>query len=428
MRNRIIAAAIGSALALIGVEAQATVFALRDWGVNVDAGAPYPMGILSNGSWVPFAALDARGNWAFPAGQTGAPSFSVICTGGAAPTTPNNGDVWCVSNTLYMQSNGSAIPIVAWSVTSAAITTALGYTPASAAGQAFAGDVGIHASGYVYWGATDGSSGYGIRDNSGTLQVKNSGGAWTNLIGAGGLSGPGSSVVNNIAVWNATTGLVLGDSGVAISSLAPLASPTFTGTPAAPTPAAGDNSTKIATTAFVYGGRHLLAGPTTVTSATSVSNTTALGSTAYSEFEIDLENCIPAANSQDVYFQVHSGGSYQSGASSYDYSGLWTWSGSYNAYGGVSTQFSMTRNTGSLYNSGHGLFAKILVSNPSGTTYTKPFSWVGTFQDSLNSQHMTTVRGGGFWNGSAAAIDGWQVTLSGGGNWTTCTYKIYGWN
>lgn len=254
MRNRIIAAAIGSALALIGVEAQATVFALRDWGVNVDAGAPYPMGILSNGSWVPFAALDARGNWAFPAGQTGAPSFSVICTGGAAPTPPQNGDVWCVSNTLYMQSNGSAIPIVAGSVTSAAIATALGYTPASAAGQAFAGDVGIPASGYVYWGAADGSLGYGIRDNSGTLQVKNSGGTWTNLIGAGGLSGPGSSVVNNIAVWNATTGLVLGDSGVAISSIAPLASPTFTGTPAAPTPSAGDNSTNIATTAFSYGG------------------------------------------------------------------------------------------------------------------------------------------------------------------------------
>lgn len=34
---------------------------------------------------------------------------------------------------------------------------------------------------------------------------------------------------------------------------APLASPAFTGTPTAPTPAAGDNSTKIATTAYVTG-------------------------------------------------------------------------------------------------------------------------------------------------------------------------------
>jgi hypothetical protein len=37
------------------------------------------------------------------------------------------------------------------------------------------------------------------------------------------------------------------------TSRAPLASPTFTGTPAAPTPAANDNTTKIATTAFVAG-------------------------------------------------------------------------------------------------------------------------------------------------------------------------------
>ncbi|SAK98595.1 phage tail collar domain-containing protein [Caballeronia pedi] len=37
------------------------------------------------------------------------------------------------------------------------------------------------------------------------------------------------------------------------AGLAPINSPTFTGTPAAPTPALGDNTTKIATTAFVQG-------------------------------------------------------------------------------------------------------------------------------------------------------------------------------
>lgn len=40
-------------------------------------------------------------------------------------------------------------------------------------------------------------------------------------------------------------------SGYGITDAAPIASPTFTGTPAAPTPTAGDNSTKLATTAFV---------------------------------------------------------------------------------------------------------------------------------------------------------------------------------
>ena len=38
-----------------------------------------------------------------------------------------------------------------------------------------------------------------------------------------------------------------------VSGAAPLASPTFTGTPSAPTPTAGDNSTKLATTAYVVG-------------------------------------------------------------------------------------------------------------------------------------------------------------------------------
>lgn len=41
------------------------------------------------------------------------------------------------------------------------------------------------------------------------------------------------------------------DSGIAKTAVAPLASPAFTGTPTAPTPAAGDDSTNVATTAFV---------------------------------------------------------------------------------------------------------------------------------------------------------------------------------
>lgn len=45
-----------------------------------------------------------------------------------------------------------------------------------------------------------------------------------------GVLGPNSSVVNNIATWNNALGSVLKDSGVAVGSLAPLASPTFTGT------------------------------------------------------------------------------------------------------------------------------------------------------------------------------------------------------
>lgn len=71
----------------------------------------------------------------------------------------------------------------------------------------------------------------------------------TNIDGA--VTGPASAVADRIAVFNGTTGKIIKDGGVTVSSLAPLASPAFTGTPTAPTPATGDDSTKIATTAFV---------------------------------------------------------------------------------------------------------------------------------------------------------------------------------
>ena len=46
----------------------------------------------------------------------------------------------------------------------------------------------------------------------------------------------------------------------ALALKAPLASPTFTGVPAAPTATAGDNSTTLATTAFVTAVGNLAAG------------------------------------------------------------------------------------------------------------------------------------------------------------------------
>ncbi len=54
---------------------------------------------------------------------------------------------------------------------------------------------------------------------------------------------------------------------------APLASPTFTGTPAAPTPTAGDNSTKIATTAFLANYALTSALPAKASSATVLAGT-----------------------------------------------------------------------------------------------------------------------------------------------------------
>ena len=43
----------------------------------------------------------------------------------------------------------------------------------------FGGSAGSNA--YLNFGATSGSSGYGIRDNAGTLEFKNDGGSWASL-------------------------------------------------------------------------------------------------------------------------------------------------------------------------------------------------------------------------------------------------------
>ncbi len=79
--------------------------------------------------------------------------------------------------------------------------------------------------------------------------------AWVNAqgygTGSGNVTGPGSSTNGDVATFSGTNGKTIQDSGTAVSSLAPLASPALTGTPTAPTASAGDNSTKIATTAYV---------------------------------------------------------------------------------------------------------------------------------------------------------------------------------
>lgn len=74
--------------------------------------------------------------------------------------------------------------------------------------------------------------------------------------GGGNVVGSGSSTSGNVAVFNNGTATGIQDNGVALSSLAPLVSPTFTGVPAAPTASAATNTTQIATTAMVQAARN----------------------------------------------------------------------------------------------------------------------------------------------------------------------------
>jgi len=46
--------------------------------------------------------------------------------------------------------------------------------------------VGINASGYINWGTGRSATGYGIRDNAGVIEAKDSGGSWLPVLSAGG--------------------------------------------------------------------------------------------------------------------------------------------------------------------------------------------------------------------------------------------------
>jgi hypothetical protein len=81
------------------------------------------------------------------------------------------------------------------------------------------GDVALAAGNYVNWGTVLGTTGYGFRDSGGTVQFKNSGGAWAD-IGVGGGSG-GSDVgywelsAGSISPFFPTTDVNFGDSASA---------------------------------------------------------------------------------------------------------------------------------------------------------------------------------------------------------------------
>jgi len=59
-----------------------------------------------------------------------------------------------------------------------------------------AGNIGLSASSYLNWGDTDGETGYGFRDNAGTMEYKNSSGSWASFSSGGGGMSIGGSITS----------------------------------------------------------------------------------------------------------------------------------------------------------------------------------------------------------------------------------------
>lgn len=69
------------------------------------------------------------------------------------------------------------------------------------------GNIVVPASSYINWGTTSGTTGYGFRDNAGTMEFKNSGGSWATLGGGGSPGGSNTHVQYN------SSGAFAGNSG-----------------------------------------------------------------------------------------------------------------------------------------------------------------------------------------------------------------------
>lgn len=112
-----------------------------------------------------------------------------------------------------------------------------------------------------------------------------SGGILTVTAGGGNVNSSGTPTVGQVAIWTDATH-IQGQSASA-AGLAPINSPAFTGTPTAPTPVTGDNSTNVATTSFVKSQAYAplaspaLTGTPTAPTQPITDNSTNIATTAY---------------------------------------------------------------------------------------------------------------------------------------------------
>jgi len=81
--------------------------------------------------------------------------------------------------------------------TQISLTSGLNYF-SSPLNQFTGGNVGLDNSAYINWGTTYGASGYGIRDNAGTMEFKNNAGSWTGF-GSGGGGGTWGSITGTLS-------------------------------------------------------------------------------------------------------------------------------------------------------------------------------------------------------------------------------------
>jgi hypothetical protein len=220
-----------------------------------------------------------------------------------------------------------------------------------------------------------------------------------------------SAAVAQSKVANLTTDL---------AAKAPLASPTFTGVPLAPTAAAGTNTTQLATTAF----SNTAGGLVYITSATA-SGTAAFitlqncFSATYDNYKVIITRCFSNLTANIGYQMVDSGGNaLVTNSYSWGLSGI-------SSIGGSSNTFSNSGIRGSILDSYNG-------NGAGSATYDvlKPFladqtAWMGTSIALNSGSNGYDSKTGVIFVENGTSYTGFRLIAASGN--INCTVTVYGY-
>lgn len=267
-----------------------------------------------------------------------------------------------------------------------------------------------------------------------------------NAITANTFTGPNSAVSGDIPTFNGTSGHVVQDSGINIAAgaltglttpLSPAQGGSGVASPTAHTVPLNEGSSAQNNTGAGTLGQSLISNgsgvdPSWKSGARTLLNTlTASGSAnlqdttsltgSYSEYDIVLENLVPATTTTTCEIQVQSGGSFQT--TTYVGGGVLA-SSSGAISNGLATTYIPCSYT-DVTAAAPGVSGTFHVSNVAQTSSPKTFVGTGASPATTNNYQVGTFFG--YWNGGNGAITGIQVLFS-AGNITSGVIKIYGYN
>jgi hypothetical protein len=169
--------------------------------------------------------------------------------------------------------------------------------------------------------------------------------------------------------------------------------------------------------AIPYQDGRVLLNTLTASNSATLADTTSLTSD-FGEYEIVLENLLPATNSVTGQFRVNSGGVQ---STSYAVQQTILQGGTVSA-SAITTEIRVTSTAGNA-NSGPGVSGNLRVRSPSGTSARKV--WWGTQSYNTTASAAATNLVSGYWDGGNGAITGFQFSFS-SGNITSGTIRVYG--